>query len=112
MVLLLIIVAIFIWVIHKEIWSLFDHSEVLSYELQPDAEIVHIKTERVQYTRNNAKFKTTVYFSDGFSFVSHKTDREDGFFRYRISVGPELRERIISKAIIAHNRAIERQKKL
>ena len=96
----------------KEVWSLFDHSEFYhNVQLQPDAKIVDVKSEKVQYTKGSAKFKTTVFFSDGFSFITHTTDRDEGFFTYRISIGTELYEEIIRKAIEAHNRALEEQKK-
>ena len=109
MVIFLIALAVLIYFVYrKQIWSLSDHSEVYhNLELKPDAKIVDIKTEKVQYVKNDVKYKTPVSFSDGFSFVTHQTDREDHFFTYNISVGSELYKQIIAKAVEAHNRALE-----
>lgn len=67
-----------------------------------NAKVIDIQVERVIYTKNNAKFKTTVLFDDGYVFVSHKTDREDHTFRYKISISRETQEVIINNAITQH----------
>ena len=109
--LLVAFAAFFIFLIGRSIWSCFDHSHIKPNSvLRKDAKIVNINTEKVQYTKNGAKYKTSVYFSDGFVFVTHETDREDNMFTYRISIGPELRKKIINNAIEAHDRALMRQK--
>ena len=113
MVIFLIALAMIIYfAFRKQVWSLSDHSEAYhNVELKQDAKIIDIKTEKVQYMKNDTKYKTTVSFSDGFSFITHKTNREDHFFTYNISVGSELYEQIIGNAIAAHNRALEQQLK-
>ena len=71
------------------------------------AKIVDINFEKVQYTKNGMKYKTTVSFSDGFKFITHKTNRKDSFFTYQISIDETLRQDIIEKATRLHIRAVE-----
>ena len=80
---------------------------------KPDinAKIINIDTQKVQYAKNGTKYKTTVSFSDGFIFITHKTNREDGFFNYQISIDESLRISIIEKAICLHQKAVEKAKK-
>lgn len=112
-ILLIAIFAYIIFMFCRAIWSQFDHSAVPeSRELQPDAKIVRVYSEKVQYTKNGMKYKTTVIFSDGFKFVTHETDRVDGFLSYQISIGPELYKRIIDSANEAHERSLRNQQKL
>ncbi len=110
-ILLLFIIIIFVVVtLNKSVSSNFDQTRKEPYtKLQPDATIVNVEVEQVQYVKNSAKFKTTVYFSDGFVFITHKTDRDDNFFTYKISISPELRKEIIQNAIEAHDRALKQQ---
>lgn len=96
--------------IGKAIWSCFDHSNVENNAiLSRDAKIVNVHSEKVQYVKNGMKYKTTVYFSDGFEFITHDTDREDELLSYRISISPELYKAIIENAKEAHDRALAKQ---
>ena len=65
----------------RDIWSHFDHCS-WDEPSNPflEATIVDIKVEKVHYVKNGAKFKTTILFSDGFRFVTHRTKRDDNFF--------------------------------
>lgn len=69
-----------------------------------DRKIVGLKGERL--------YRTTVLFSDGFQFISHKTDRDDKFLSYSISISPELSFEIIRDAISEHNNAFIKQSRL
>ena len=94
----------------RAFYHLFDHTKQEPYtKLDPLAEIVDIQTEKVEYSKNGAKYKTTVFFSDGFQFITHKTNRKEGFFTYQISIDDSLRKEIIESAIAAHNQAVEKQ---
>ncbi len=73
-----------------------------------NAKIQNITSERVQYTRNGAKLKTKITFSDGFYFITYKTDRDDGVISYKIYLSDELREKIINLAIEKHNLSVEK----
>ena len=88
-------------------YNIFDHTEWEDYsKLNLNAKIVNIKTEKVQYTKNGMKYKTTVSFSDGFNFITHKTNRDDSFFSYQISIDESLQAEIISKAVLSHEKAV------
>ena len=96
----------------RAIYHLFDHTDYdTTLPLDPHAKIVDICSEQVQYTKNGAKYKTTVSFADGFRFITHKTKRKEGFFTYQISIDEETLKRIIDKAIFAHKKAVEKQTK-
>lgn len=106
--LLSVIVAYYSYRIGKAVWNCFDHSKVKANSvLCSDANIVDVRSEKVQYAKNGAKYKTTVTFSDGFKFITHKTNREDNFFTYQISVDTE---EILENATKAHDRALKKQK--
>ncbi len=90
--------------------SMFDHKKWSKNSVPSlDATIVDIKTEKIKYLKNGAKYKTTVLFSDGFSFITHKTNREDELFSYTISVGGELLKQIIRKAEATHEKAVRKK---
>ena len=110
--LLIIIVLIVVVMFGLEIYSNFDHSYTEPGKtLDENAEIVKMDSEQVKYVRNNAKFKTTVTFSDGFTFVTHKTKKEyDGLRRYTISIEPDTKLTIINNATEAHRKAVEKSK--
>lgn len=81
------------------------------------AKIQNITSEKIQYVKNKAKLKTKVIFSDGFYFVTYKTDRENGFLTYRIFISDEHKKDIIDMAVEKHNLAVDKfiekqQKKL
>ena len=106
-----VLVVILAWPVYnmcRAFYSLFDHTKWAD-DSKPnlDAKIVDVCTEKVQYTKNGMKYKTTVSFSDGFNFITHKTNREEGFFTYQISIGESLKREIIEKAIRLHKKAVE-----
>lgn len=72
-----------------------------------NAKIKNITSKEVQYSRNGAKLKTTITFSDGFYFISYKTDREDKALTYKIYLSNELREKIIGSAIEQHKMSVD-----
>ena len=94
----------------RAFWSLFDHIEwgENSYPSY-DAKIVDIRTEKVQYLKNGMKYKTTIYFSDGFMFTTHKTNRENGFFTYNISIDKKMLNEIINEAIRLHEKEVSKK---
>lgn len=65
----------------------------------------------VQYTKNNAKYCTVVRFSDGYVYESHKTNRDNGFMNYTISVDGALRAEIAREAIAKHKKAVMKRLK-
>ena len=92
--------------IGRSIYWLFDHTGWQS-DAVPDlnATITDISSKEVKYVKNGAKFKTTVTFSDGFYFITHKTNRDQHFMTYTISVDDSLKSEIVSRAMEAHNKA-------
>ena len=109
----LVLMALLAWPLYnlwKAFYSLFDHCEWDPGALpDPNAKIISFSSEQVQYTKNGAKYKTTVKFSDGFYFITHKTKRENSFFSYRISIDEHLKREILECAIIAHTKAIQKK---
>ena len=104
---IVLLILLCFWVGHKDILSNFDSSGKKSNtRLDPYADILDINIEQVQYARNDAKFKTTVTFSDTYYYETHLTHRENGFYSYTISIDQELREQILRNAIFAHNAAV------
>jgi len=93
-----------IWSIIREVKSSSDKSytdQVQKWD--PYAEIVSMQSESVIYTKNNAKLKTRVTFSDGYIFETHDTQRKDGFISYTIYLDSAEKEQILRSAILTHN---------
>ncbi len=107
---LFLLFLLFFAVFGRAIYSLFDHTE-WDEDSEPDlnAKITDVYSEKVQYVKNGMKYKTTVTFSDGFNFITHKTNREDYIFTYQISMDEELKKEIISKAVRSHKKAVEKR---
>ena len=102
-------VAVIIGVFGKEWYSYFDHWEWEDDDrLDKNAEIVSVTSDKVLYVKNGGKYKTTVTFSDGFVYITHTTNREDGFFHYYISVDEELKKVIIDNAIRQHGKVVDK----
>lgn len=106
-VILFVAIAYFSYKIGKAIWSCFDHAKAAPQaELSDDAAISDVATKKVRYI--GMKFKTTVSFSDGFTFISHKTEKEDESGAYQITAATD---KIVEKAKKAHKRALKKQVK-
>lgn len=96
----------------RALYHRFDHTGKRGEgPLSPDARVVDISSKQVQYAKNGAKYKTTVLFSDGFYFVTHKTNRTNNFLTYNISIDEALAQEIVKKAVSAHQEALLKQSK-
>lgn len=93
-----------VYLIVMNMYSKFNHSH-WSNSATPskNAVITSTDVQQVKYAKNNAKFKTTVYFSDGFWFVTYKINREQHMLSYTISTNKTEAERM---ATVAHSVAI------
>ena len=76
----------------------------------PNATIVNTQVEQVKYVKNGAKYKTEITFSDGYHFISHKTNVKTGFGHYTISIDRELAEKIKANAIAYHAKAVAKKR--
>ena len=103
LVVMLVIIAI---IIYKDIYNstshvIYDGSSIL----KEDATIIDAE-RKVVGTKGHRRLRTTLYFSDGFVFISHKTDVENLFFVYKISTTSEIDKEIINDAFTAHSKMI------
>lgn len=76
-----------------------------------NAKIKNITSEKVLYGSSStyAKLKTKITFSDGFYYITHKTDYNHiGVYTYQVYLSDELREKIIGLAIEKHDMAVEK----
>ncbi len=94
----------FLW----EIYCMFDHSHCPDKSrLSPKAQAVSMDSK---YSTLLSKFKTTVTFSDGFVYVTHKTKSQRvSFNKVQNIVDKEMKMQILDKAIAAHNKAVSRR---
>ena len=81
-----------------------------------DAKIMEVETKKV-FFRN--AFRTTVSFSDGYRYHSHKCKVEENFFsrftpvrKYTISVELDTKVAICEDAMKAHDKAVRKKLKL
>ena len=105
-------IGIYLAIYGREISSFFDHTawKPLSNP-KIDATIVDISTEKVKYIKNGSKFKTTITFSDGFQFITHKANVTSGLLSYTVSIDGDKRKELIEKAIAAHSQAVNNPSK-
>ena len=91
------------------VYNIYDHtshSMVRGFTLREDAVISNIKTDSVGGRKvTTASIRTTVIFDDGFTYISHKSGRRP----FEIYVDYEVLEEIKKDAIIAHQKAYEKQ---
>lgn len=113
MLLVFAIVAFTIWIIWKDIYDSTDHSFIENSDtLSPDAQIVDFERKEVG-TKGHRRYRTVIFFDDGFKYISHKTDVNNMILSYRISISRETNIEILQNAIAAHDKAIaKRDKKL
>ena len=91
--------------VYLSLYRCFDHSHTKYAEnLRPDAKITRVD-KKVVGVKNSKKIRTVVVFEDGFLFESHKTDRENGFMTYKLSVSEATLKEILRRAVEAHNKA-------
>lgn len=102
-------IAVVILLIAKDVYDSTDHSyfddAVL---LKSDAVPIDIKRDIVG-TKGHKRVRTTILFDDGFRYISHKTDIDDHFLSYSISVSASTSRDIIADAIAAHGKAMQKQ---
>ena len=102
-------IAICGYAAYKVLRGCFDHSiTAKGAVLIENATITDMRSEKVRYNLNRAKYKTTVCFSDGFQFITYRTNREDCAFACEISVDTG---EITMYAHRAHGRAFSKQEK-
>ena len=97
---------------YKSIYAWSDHCG-WEPNSKPDknAQIRNIASEKVRYGSSSTyvKLKTKITFSDGFYFITHKTDyNHTGLCTYQVYLSDELREKVIGLAIEQHNLAVDK----
>lgn len=110
-ILMVLFLVFCVYNIVKEISTYKDHGKwEKGATPDPNAKIINTQVEQVKYVKNGAKYKTEITFSDGYHFISHKTNVKTGFGHYTISVDQELAEKIKEKAIASHEKAVAKKK--
>ncbi len=105
----ILLLFLFLYLAGRDIYWKFDHG-TWSENAKPDinASIIDVSSKKVHYAKNETKYQTTVTFSDGFIFTTTKTNREENFFTYTISMDEELLSEIIELANKSHKKATEK----
>jgi hypothetical protein len=78
-----------------------------SAPLSIDAKVVNVSSFVVG-TKGGKKYKTILYFSDGFVYITYKTDRCAIWGGYSISKDAVLKSEILNDAFKAHQKALLR----
>lgn len=102
MIMMAVIVAA---VIYYKTYNSRTHTIYDKNTLKENAVIIDIDT-KVVGLKGERKYRTTVTFSDGFEYVSHDTERDDGFLTYTISLSERMKKQIVAEAIKAHCEAV------
>lgn len=101
-----------IFFICKDIYNHTSHSKTNGKILQENASIFDIKTQNVGGKRAiDAAIRTTVFFDDGFIYISHKSHMfSKGIFgKGTIEVDEMIIDEILKDAIAAHQKAYRKQ---
>ncbi len=106
---LLLIVAAIAIVIFVEYKSRASKIEYDADKMREDAKPIGISHDIVG-PNSKRRYRTTVTFSDGFKYISHKTNVDYQFLTYKISVPDEMKDEIVMDAIEAHQRTFEKLK--
>lgn len=98
------------------IWKYsYQHGTSSNYDknsiLQKDATIIDISHSSTGRTTSNGTIHTTVYFSDGFSYLCHEYKYKPGLFGATLSIDEDTLNSIISNATAAHKEAYRQQRK-
>lgn len=105
----LLALGIMFYNIYMEVYTCFDrYGWEKNAKPAKEAPIQNITSQQIQYTRNKAKLKTKISFSDGFYFVTYKTDRDYGILTYKIFISDETRKKIIGLALEKHKLSVDR----
>lgn len=94
-------------------YRLFNHHKWENYSVPDEnAKIKNVSQERVNNGRELDKLKTTISFTDGFQFITYKTEYErvGGFFSntYRLSIDTD---EVLRAAKDAHANAVLKKRK-
>ena len=99
-------------VIKSGIYNMTSHSIYDDCEkLRENAEIITVTREIIGGRKSIKRYRTILTFDDGFKFISHKTNTENGVFTYTISIGEVINQEILNDAIEAHKKMIEKCRK-
>lgn len=74
-----------------------------------DVECENVQTEKVGRKQTSA-LRTTVSFTDGFTYISHKAARKQYLASYTLNVTKEVLAEIIVDAVKAHKDAVDKNK--
>ena len=97
------------------IYTQFDHYGWDANLKKPDlqASITKVDHKKVSLFIFRSKMKTSIFFSDGFYYISYKTKAAQvDFNHYSISVDKQMTLEIVESAIKAHTDAVQKVDKL
>ena len=101
----LILIAVFGSSIFFWIYSSHDHWKPTNGQsLKSDAKVIDMTTKLY----NKFNYRTIIKFDDGFEYISFDTQREEGAFRRTLTVSPEMKLRILEKAMNKHKELLEK----
>ena len=103
-----IVVLLVLHAVVGEIYSRFVHTR-WEKNAKPDenAEVVAVRCRAVVFVPGKAKFRSLVKYSDGFRYLTYKTDRVDYLMRNRYTISV-IEQEIIAIADEAHWEALEK----
>ena len=95
----------------KHIYYAFEHGKWERGSVpDPDASVVNVESEPVNYA-GVVRFKTTITFSDGFRYISHKTKQDVSWVgSVKYTLPEDLEKEIMQRAMEAHAKAVKKSK--
>ena len=104
--LLIPFVIILLVIIIKGVYNLTDHIKIEDKTaLRINAKIKNVE-RKIVGSKGSKKYRTTIEFDDGFTYISHKTQDDNFIIMHRISISSELNDEIMNDAIEAHKKAV------
>ncbi len=109
MVIIIILFAGLIFFKYQDWYNSKDHCSYDDVEtLREDAQVINL-TCNVVGNKQKRRWRTEVYFDDGFRYISHKTDVNNYILGYRISITEGDKIDIIELAVEKHSKIIEQR---
>lgn len=92
--------------IYIEWYNSKDHYRIENpQKLNENAKIIDVQHKTIGL-KGSRKWRTTVVFDDGFTYISHKTKIVNHFLSYDISLTNDINTEILKTAILSHSKAV------
>ena len=107
---IIIVIGFIVLIVWKPIYWLKPHIQWRNDAIPSlSAKISDVRYDKAYYAGKVNKIKTTIEFSDGFSYITFLTNTTTRWMGYTVSVDEDLMKTILENAVVAHKEAVEKK---